>query len=240
MSNSDIAKKIIVALDSPSFGHAFSIVMRLREVIKTYKMGPIVYLTRGPDGVEQLKDQEVDIFLDLKFHDIPTTVERSVEHVVSCKVDMFTIHSLGGFDMMNAVCKRVKEEVERQKSDVVPKVFAVTVLTSHTDDSLKEIGINSTSEEEVLRLASLAEKAGVDGLVCSGHEVKSLKKEFGERFSYIVPGIRPNKDNNDQKRVVTPQEAIDNGADYIVIGRPITEHPHPDEAVDEIIKSISL
>lgn len=240
MSKPNIAEKIIVALDSPSFGHAFSIVMRLREVIKIYKMGPIVFLTRGVDGVEQLRDQEVDIFLDLKFHDIPSTVERTIEHVVSSKVSMFTIHALGGFEMMKGVCKKVKEETERQKKSVVPKVYAVTVLTSHNDDNLKEIGINSSSNDQVLKLATLAEKAEVDGLVCSGHEVKALRSEFGDRFSYVVPGIRPDGKVDDQKRVVTPQEAIDNGADFIVIGRTITEHPHPEVIVDEIIESLNI
>lgn len=240
MSKSDIPlnERIIVALDSPNFGHAFSLVIGLRDKIKTFKVGPILFLSNGPNGIEQLNDQAVDIFLDLKFHDIPSTIEKTIEHIVRNRIKMFTMHSLGGFDMMSSVCKRVKKEAKDQKKEK-PLVLAVTVLTSHTDESIKEIGINRTTTNQVLKLASLADKAGVDGIVCSGHEIKLLKDEFGDRFKYVVPGIRPYKRSQDQKRVVTPLEAIQNGADYIVVGRPITESRKPSTVVDQIIDSLN-
>ena len=230
-------EKIIIALDSPSFGHGFSIVLRLREKIKTFKVGPILFFTNGPSGIEQLKDLKVDLFFDFKFHDIPSTIEKTMEHIVRYGINMFTIHTLGGYEMMSGVCKKVEEESQKQKKDK-PLVVGVTLLTSHSEDNLAELGIQSGIKDQVLRLASLAEKAGVDGLVCSGHEIEFLKKEFGERFKYIVPGIRIDKKTHDQKRIVTPSEALEKGADYIVIGRAVTESMNPEEIVDKIIDSI--
>ena len=230
-------EKIIVALDSPSFGHAFSVVLKLREKIKLFKVGPVLFLSNGPNGIEQLRDLKVDIFLDLKFHDIPSTVEKTMEHIVNYGVNMFTIHSLGGIDMMSAVCERVKKEAKKKKKQK-PMVLAVTMLTSHDEENIKDIGLNSKIKDQVLRLAGLADKAGVDGIVCSGHEVGYLKKEFADRFKYVVPGIRTGGKTHDQKRNMTPAEAIENGADYLVIGRSITESHKPEAVVEEILDSL--
>ena len=150
---------------------------------------------------------------------------------------MFTVHTLGGYEMMNRVCKKVEEEAKKYNKDK-PKVIAVTLLTSHSEDNLKDLGIQTDIKDEVLKLAALAEKAGVDGLVCSGHEIEFLKKEFGDRFKYIVPGIRIDDNAHDQKRVVTPSEALEKGADYIVIGRAVTESLNPEEVVDRIVDSL--
>ena len=230
-------EKIIIALDSPSFGHAFSIVLDLREKISHFKIGPILFLSNGSSLMEQLKDLDVELFLDLKFHDIPSTVEKTIEHVVGYGIKMFTVHSLGGYEMMSSVSRKVKEEAEKTDNRR-PLVFAVTMLTSHNQESLSEIGIDNDIKDQVLRLAGLADKSGVDGIVCSGHEVEFLKEEFGERFQYIVPGIRLNKDTHDQQRVVTPSKAFERGADFIVVGRSITQSPKPLKAVDQIIKSL--
>jgi len=231
-------KKIILALDSPSFDHGFSLVLKLREKITTFKVGPVLFLTNGPHGIEQLKDLEVNLFFDMKFHDIPSTVEKTIEHLVRYGVNMFTIHSMGGYEMMSKVCGKAVEEAEKYDKEK-PEVIAVTMLTSHNDENLQEIGINSRVKDQVLKLASLAEKAGVDGLVCSGHEIEFLRDEFDNRFKYIVPGIRVDKNTHDQKRIVTPSEALEKGADYIVIGRAVTESAHPGEEIDKIINSIS-
>jgi len=237
MSIKNPEKKIIVALDSPSFGHAFSVVLKLREKIKLFKVGPVLFLSNGPSGIEQLKDLEVDIFMDLKFHDIPSTVEKTMEHIVNYGVKMFTIHSLGGFDMMNSACERIKKEAKKKKKPK-PMVLAVTMLTSHDEKNIKDLGLNSNIKDQVLRLTALSDKAGVDGIVCSGHEVEYLKKEFADRFTYIVPGIRMGDNIHDQKRYISPAEAFEKGADYLVIGRSITESHKPELVVEEILDSL--
>ncbi len=237
MSIKNPEEKIIVALDSPSFGHAFSVVLKLREKIKLFKVGPVLFLSNGPNGIEQLRDLEVDIFLDLKFHDIPSTVEKTMEHVVNYGVNMFTVHSLGGLDMMKSVSERVKKEAKKKKKPK-PMVLAVTMLTSHSEENINDLGLNSGIKDQVLRLAALSEKAGVDGIVCSGHEVEYLKKEFGGRFQYVVPGIRMGGNTHDQTRNITPAEAFDKGADYLVIGRSITESHKPELVVEQILDSV--
>ena len=139
---------------------------------------------------------------------------------------------------MKAVSDAVKEEAEKL-SYTKPLVLGVTVLTSHDKESLEQIGISTSTEDTVMNLATLAEKANVDGLVCSGVEVEALRREFGDRFTLVVPGIRPGTANHDQKRVTTPAEAVSKGADYLVIGRAITEAENPEEVVDEIVQSIT-
>lgn len=237
MSIKNPEERIIVALDSPSFGHAFSVVLKLREKVKLFKVGPVLFLSSGPSGIEQLKDLEVDIFMDLKFHDIPSTVEKSMEHLVNYGVKMFTIHSLGGFDMMKSVCDRVKKEAKKKKKEK-PMVLSVTMLTSYDEENIKEIGLKSSIKDQVIKLAELSDKAGVDGIVCSGHEVGYLKKKFADRFKYVVPGIRMGGKTHDQKRNITPAEAFENGADYIVVGRSITESHKPELVVDQILDSL--
>lgn len=237
MSIKNPEERIIVALDSPSFGHAFSVVLKLREKIKLFKVGPVLFLSNGPNGIEQLKDLEVDIFLDLKFHDIPSTVEKTMEHVVNYGVNMFTVHSLGGIDMMKSVSERIKKEAKKKKTPK-PMVLAVTMLTSHDEKNIKDLGLDSNIKDQVLRLAALADKAGVDGIVCSGHEVEYLRKEFADRFTYVVPGIRMDDKTHDQKRNITPAEAFDKGADYLVIGRSITESHKPEIVVEQILDSL--
>ncbi len=231
-------ERIILALDFSELRIAKFWVESLKHKIKTFKVGPILFLDAGPIGIKEFRDMGADVFLDLKFHDIPSTVDHSGRQAVRYGVRMFTIHALGGFEMMKAVSDAVSDESGKSNKRN-PMVLAVTVLTSHDEASLKGIGINTSTRDTVLSLASLADKAGVDGLVCSGMEVEILRKEFGERFTLVVPGIRPGGDAHDQKRVVTPAEAVASGADYLVIGRAITEAENPGLVVDEIVKSIS-
>lgn len=231
-------ERIILALDFPRREIAEQWVHKLKDKIKTYKVGPILFLDSGPDAVINLQDMGAEIFLDMKFHDIPSTVEKSVRQAVTLGVKMLTIHASGGIRMMESVCNGAKEESEGL-GIAPPLILAVTVLTSHDQDTLTEIGVNSTPKDSVLRLASLAEKANVGGLVCSGFEVEMLRKEFGDRFTLVVPGIRPGTAEHDQKRVVTPKEAVELGADYMVIGRAITEAENPEEVIDGIVDSIS-
>ncbi|MGB7291639.1 MAG: orotidine-5'-phosphate decarboxylase [Thermodesulfobacteriota bacterium] len=231
-------ERIILALDFPELKEATSWVERLRGKIKTFKVGPILFLNSGPQGIISLSDMGAQIFLDLKFHDIPSTAEKSAKQVVGYGISMFTVHALGGFEMMRAVSESVKAESERL-SQPKPLILAVTILTSHGEGEIDELGIKGLPIESVLRLADIADVAGMDGIVCSGMEVEVLKKEFGDRFKFVVPGIRLDKYAQDQKRVVTPAEAVSLGADYIVIGRAITGAKNPEEVVNEIILSIT-
>lgn len=231
-------ERIILALDFPEHEIALNWVEKLKHKIKTFKVGPILYLNSGSEGLKEFANLGANIFLDLKFHDIPSTVEKTARQSVRFGANMFTIHTLGGFEMMKSVSEAVKEEADKL-SYPKPLVLGVTVLTSHDKKSLEQIGISTSTEDTVLSLAALAEKANIDGLVCSGVEVESIRAEFGDRFTLVVPGIRPGTDAHDQKRVTTPAEAVSKGADYLVIGRAITEAENPEEVVDQIVDSIS-
>src|SRR3989337_635027 len=231
-------ERIILALDFPEFKEAKSWVERLKVRVKTFKVAPILFLNSGPKGLKEFTENGAEIFLDLKFHDIPSTVEKSSRQVVGYGINMFTIHALGGFEMMKKTVEAVKEESEKL-SKPKPLILAVTILTSQSEESLKQIGITRSSQDAVLRLATLADKAGLDGLVASGKEVKILKKEFGDRFTLVVPGIRTGTRVDDHLRAVTPAEAVSQGADYLVIGRVVTEARDPEAVVDEIVLSVS-
>ncbi len=231
-------ERIILALDFAEFEEAESWVKRFKGEIQTYKVGPILYLKHGKDVLKRFSELGAELFLDLKFHDIPSTVEKTVRQLCCLNIKMFNLHALGGFDMMKRVSDSVAEEADKL-SKPKPLTLAVTVLTSHDEGTLNEIGINNSTKDEVLKLAGVAEKAGIDGLVCSGQELEFIKKEFVDRFKLVIPGIRPATNTHDQKRVVTPKDAISNGADYLVIGRAITEAEYPERIVEEIINQIS-
>lgn len=232
------APRLIVALDSADAAAALALAARLDPRRCAVKVGKELFVAAGPQVVREIVARGFNVFLDLKFHDIPSTVEHSARQAVRYGVSMFTIHALGGLDMMKAAEEAVADEAEKHRRKK-PLVLAVTVLTSHDDESLKGIGINSPARDQVLRLAALADKAGVGGLVCSGMEVEMLRKEFGDRFTLVTPGIRPGTASHDQKRVTTPAAAVAAGADYLVIGRAITEADNPIEVLDSIVTSIS-
>ena len=230
--------RIILALDFPRFAEAKEWVEKLRGKIKTFKVGPILFLDSGRQGIRDLTGLGADIFLDLKFHDIPSTVEKVSRLVVSLGIKMFTIHALGGLEMMRSVVEAVNEESQKL-SKPKPLILGVTILTSQSEEGLRQIGMNSSSQDAVLRLAELANNSGVDGLVASGREVEILRKEFEDRFIIVVPGVRLDTTTHDQKRVTTPAEAVSLGADYLVMGRAVTESKNPEAAIDEIILSLS-
>ena len=230
--------RIILALDFPEFNEAKTWVERFKGKVKTFKVGPILFLNSGPKGLKEFIENGAEVFLDLKFHDIPSTVEKSSRQVVGYGIKMFTIHALGGLEMMKKSVEAVQEESEKL-SKPKPLVFAVTVLTSQSEESIKQIGISGSSQDAVLRLAALADKTGVNGLVASGREVEILRKEFGDRFILVVPGIRTGASIDDHSRAVTPSEAVSQGADYLVIGRVVTEARDPEAVLDEIVLSVS-
>jgi orotidine-5'-phosphate decarboxylase len=231
-------ERIILSLDFPRHEEARNWVQRFKGTIKTFKVGPILFLNSGPAGLKELTDIGAEIFLDLKFHDIPSTIENASRQVVGYGIKMFTIHALGGFEMMKRSVESVRSESERL-SKPKPIILAVTILTSQSEENLKQIGINGSSQGAALRLAALADRAAVDGLVASGREVEVLRKQFGDRFTLVVPGIRTGASLDDHSSASTPAEAVSLGADYLVIGRAITEAKNPEAVLDEIILSIS-
>ncbi len=230
-------ERIILALDFPRHEEARNWVQKLNGKIKTFKVGPILFLNSGPAGLKEFTDIGAEIFLDLKFHDIPSTVESASRQVVQYGIRMFTIHTLGGLEMMKKTVEAVHSESERL-SKPRPIILAVSILTSQSEEGLRQIGINGSSQDAVLRLASLADRAGVDGLVASGKEVEILRKEFRDRFTLVVPGIRTGASIDDHSRASTPAEAVSLGADYLVIGRAITGSKNPEAVLDEIIRSM--
>jgi orotidine-5'-phosphate decarboxylase len=209
--------KIILALDVCDFKKAEKLVKETSRYIDVYKVGPVLFLRSGREIVKMLKDRGKEVFLDLKFHDIPATVKRSVESAKELGVFGLTVHSIGGEEMLKAATS-----VENR-----PRIWAVTVLTSQV-----------TVLEEVIKRAKLAKICGIDGVISSPLEIELIKKECGKKFDVITPGIRPAKTADDQKRVSTPEAAVKKGADFIVIGRPILESVNPAETVKSIYGSI--
>jgi orotidine-5'-phosphate decarboxylase len=224
---SPAAEKIIVALDVPSADEALSLINALSGSVGFFKIGLQSYTANGPALIRPAGN----IFLDLKLHDIPNTVAKAVEAASALGVKMLTLHLSGGSEMVRAA-------VGARKNGML--LLGVTVLTSSTEDSLREIGVTETTTEQVLRLARLGVASGIDGVVASPREARVLREEFGEKIKIVTPGIRPvGADPGDQKRFATPREAIDAGADYLVIGRPITAAPDPRAAVDRILEELA-
>jgi len=222
--------KLIVALDFDSKYKAIQSVEHLREDVKLFKVGLELFSVCGPEIIAEIRNMGCDVFLDLKFHDIPNTVEKAAHAVSGLGAFMFNVHALGGLEMM----KRAKYAAGDKS-----KVIAVTILTSTDENALKKCGINVNIEDEVIKLAALAKEAGMDGVVASAKEASRIRKELGKDFLIVTPGIRPaSAASDDQKRVATPREAIDAGADYIVVGRPVTGAPDPARAARDIIKEI--
>jgi len=230
--------RIIAALDVADAGSGKDLVDRLYPTIKIFKVGSQLFTTSGQEVINHVKRKGGGCFLDLKFHDIPATVEKAVAAATGLGVDMLNVHALGGLDMMKAAVKGAEEAVERFGKNK-PVILGVTVLTSMDAKDLKDIGIKKTPDQAVLSLASLAKKAGLDGVVASANEIKMIKEELGSDFIVVTPGIRPEWARKaDQKRTATPAEAFDRGADYIVIGRPITGEPDPKAAAERIINKV--
>ncbi len=233
----DLAKRIIVALDVASREEALPLIRQL-EGIEIFKVGLKLFTAEGPSLLKEVKILRKKIFLDLKLHDIPNTVAEAVRAAVRHGAHMLTLHSSGGREMMEKAVEAAAEEAEKEGSDK-PLLLAVTILTSLKDDELQEIGMPADTFKQVLRLAKLAQEAGVDGVVCSPQEIEIIRKEIGKDLLVVVPGIRPSwAVAHDQKRIMTPSLAIQKGADYLVIGRPIIASPSPQEAFLKILDEL--
>ncbi|QDP01124.1 orotidine-5'-phosphate decarboxylase [Thalassotalea sp. PS06] len=226
--------KVVVALDFANKAEALSFVDKIEPSDCRLKVGKEMFTHFGPEFVKDLTSRGFDVFLDLKFHDIPNTVAKAVAAAADLGVWMVNVHASGGSAMM----KRAKQELEHY-GDKAPLLIAVTVLTSMGSDDLAELGIQLTPEQQVLALAKLAKDSGLDGVVCSAQEAETLKQTLGESFRLVTPGIRPvGASVDDQKRVMTPPEAISVGVDYLVIGRPITKAENPAAVLKSINQSL--
>jgi orotidine-5'-phosphate decarboxylase len=229
---------ILCAIDTPDAGAARDLAAAIGPFIGGLKLGLEFFTANGPDAVRRVAGT-VPLFLDLKLHDIPNTVAGSVGAVAPLEPLLLTVHCAGGLAMMKAAAKAADEAAGRGFRRM--RIIGVTVLTSLNDDDLASVGQNGPAQDQVRRLAALAIEAGLDGVVCSPHEVAALRRDCGAGFRLVVPGIRPANGvgEDDQKRVMTPRQALDAGADYLVIGRPITASPDPAAAAGAIRAEIA-
>ena len=222
--------KIIVALDVARKEKALGLVNELRDQISFFKIGLQLYTAEGPEIAHAVLSAGAKVWLDLKLYDIPNTVARAVESANNLGVHMLTIHLSGGSEMIRAATAARANNM---------LLLGVTVLTSATEQTLREIGISAKVDDQVLRLARLGVEARIDGVVASPHEIKKLRAEFGDKIKIAVQGIRPTwAEPGDQKRFMAPRAALEAGADYIGIGRPITAHRNPRDAVAKILEEI--
>ena len=228
--NSRAADKIIVALDVATNQEALKLASELSPHVGFFKIGLQLYTAQGPGLARAIPFLGPKVFLDLKLHDIPNTVAKTVEAAGKLNVKMLTIHLTGGSEMIRAA-------VDARPNDML--ILGVTVLTSADAGTLNEVGIADNIDNHVLRLANLGVRAGIDGLVASPFEAKFLRTQFGDKIKIVTPGVRPSwSEAGDQKRFMTPRQAIDAGADYLVIGRPITAHSNPREAIVKILEEL--
>lgn len=224
---------IIVALDAKSEYHAFTIVEQLDPTLCRVKVGKELFTHAGPSVVQKLQHQGFEVFLDLKFHDIPNTTAQAVCAAADLGVWMVNVHASGGRKMMQTCAERLKA------GNYQTQLIAVTVLTSMGREDLCDIGLDIEPVEQVKRLAKLTQESGLDGVVCSAQEAKILRDMLGQDFALVTPGIRPEGANaDDQKRIVTPKQAMQDGASHLVIGRPITQAAHPTDMLKSILASI--
>lgn len=232
--------KLIVALDFPNLGDAEKLVKKISPLVKIFKVGKELFTTAGPEAIKMIHSHKCQVFLDLKFHDIPNTVASACDAAARQGVFMVNVHALGGKNMMVSAVQAI-HKVAQEKKTTPTKIIGVTVLTSMTDPDLKEVGVNKKVKQEVEQLAALAQGCGLDGVVASAQEIKVIRKKTSKGFLIVTPGVRPTwAAHGDQKRVMTPREAIQEGADFIVVGRPITQHPQPLVASEKILKEIEL
>ncbi len=234
-----IRDRLIVGLDVDSARAAARTIRRLGEAVRYYKVGKQLFVHGGPDVVRMVQASGADVFLDLKFHDIPNTVAAAGVEAARLGVRLFNVHASGGLAMMEATAAAVTR-VCRAEGLPRPQIVAVTVLTSLADRDLRQVGIASRVEAQVVRLARLAQRAGLDGVVASPREIAAVRRACGPKFLVVTPGVRPaGADVNDQKRVMTPADAIAAGADHVVVSRPVLEASDPVRAANDIVTDMA-
>ncbi|MDC0074576.1 orotidine-5'-phosphate decarboxylase [Alphaproteobacteria bacterium] len=229
---------IYVSIDTTDIKKSIEISISLKDLIAGIKIGKEFFTKHGPQGIKKITDNtKIPFFLDLKFHDIPNTVEKAIKSACEMNPSILNIHVSGGSKMIKSAVNAVRNLSPSKKR---PLLVGVTILTSLIDDDLREIGFKSNLSDSALKLATLAKKNGLDGVVCSPHEIKKIRKECGPKFKLITPGIRLKNDNkHDQRRIMTPAEALSNGADILVIGRSITNSKNPIETTKKILNSLN-
>jgi orotidine-5'-phosphate decarboxylase len=224
-----VTSPIFVAIDTPDLDHARALAKAVKRHAGGLKLGLEFFAANGPDGVGAIAQLGLPLFLDLKLHDIPNTVAKAIQALRPLEPAVLTVHGAGGLAML---------EDAKAAAPAATRVVAVTVLTSLDDNDLAATGVHGNPHEQVERLAALARSAGLDGVVCSGNEVKMARKAWGNGF-FVVPGIRPAEGSSaDQKRVMTPRQAMDAGASILVIGRPVTGAADPGEALRAIAATL--
>lgn len=228
---------VYCALDTTDLGKAMELAVAIKPWVGGIKLGLEFFNANGPQGIARLAEIGLPVFADLKMHDIPNTVAGGIRAVLPLGISIVNVHAGGGRAMMKAAAEAAATAGPRR-----PKVIAVTVLTSMDVSDLNETGVHGAPADQVIRLATLARDAGMDGVVCSAHEIEPLRKALGPGFMLVVPGIRPaGADTGDQKRIMTPAEALKHGADWLVIGRPITGAADPASAAraihDELLRT---
>jgi orotidine-5'-phosphate decarboxylase len=229
---------IIAALDVPSAEQALKLAQQIAPVVGAFKIGKELFVAAGPDIVKKIRATGASVFLDLKFHDIPNTVAKAIAAAVRLDVQMLTIHTGGGGEMVRAA-ENSAQDTANLLGLATPLVLGVTVLTSSTNETLAETGCEPDTEKQVLRLAQLAVKSGLRGLVCSPLEIVALRKILPAHIQLVTPGIRTGAEKaDDQKRTLTPREAIQAGAGWLVIGRPIYAAENPRAAAEKILESL--
>lgn len=226
---------VIVALDEMSLQEVLALAEKLSPTLCRFKVGKELFIRYGHSVIEQLHQKNFSVFLDLKLHDIPNQVANACRAVAELGVWMTTIHALGGKRMLEAAANAIASSTHK------PLLMAITVLTSMEQHDLNALGIEKSLEETVYSLATLAHDSGLDGVVCSAHEAEFLRAKFGSSFCLVTPGIRLEPQNNtqdDQRRIMTPQQARQSGSNYLVIGRPITKSSNPMKTLEEINKQL--
>lgn len=232
----NLYEKVIIALDTPDEHKALNLVKTLKHKVNYFKVGLELFCFAGPSIVQKIVDQGCKVFLDLKFHDIPNTAAGAVSSSIKTGASMINLHALGGRKMMEEA-KEAAIKISSKLQIPKPIILAVTVLTSLSDEDLLELNIQKNTRDQVVSLAKLTKESGLDGVVASPLEIKDIREAVGEDFKIVTPGVRPTwAEKKDQKRVMTPKKALEQGADFIVIGRPVTAANDPKVALDKIFE----
>ena len=232
------SERVIVALDVENLKKARRLVSELAGLIRIFKIGSELFTACGPAVIDLIHRKKAEVFLDLKFHDIPATVDSASAAATKLGVFMMSVHAGGGGQMMRSAAESIRKTAADKKIPA-PKLLGVTVLTSMADSDLREVGILSDVNRQVENLTRLTKASGLDGVVASPWEIELIRKTAGKDFLIVTPGVRPSwAVAGDQKRVLTPHEAFKKGADFIVVGRPITRHARPLEAAHRILEEI--
>lgn len=231
--------RLIVALDFHTLEDVKGLVETLEDSVSYYKVGMELFYSAGPGVISYLKEKNKNIFLDLKLHDIPNTVGQGLCSLMGLGADIVNVHASGGFTMMKTAAEKLHEAAEKQ-GVASPKIIAVTILTSINEEDWQGLGMQCSIREQVVRLAKLAKKAGLDGVVASPQEAAAIREACGEDFMIVTPGVRPaGAAINDQSRIATPAAALQNGASHLVVGRPIRAAENPKAAAEAIIAEIA-